>query len=884
MSCKTPTSIARSLSPSDESRFVPHSSVVEASSVIERHFAASEQAAKSDGEKVHNGEESDVNETEAVNNTTHDSKKEPTLVADDEKSGIVGATICFTPEPSPRSSPNREGIGGGESNIDSLIIDSLNSNSNNYIVSVNGVASGDGGMEGVASRMSSSAMHVASSLDGRTTTEYEILDGISSKGTIEVEDLTLDSEDDEGCVGVEEDKEVAVKSEGNRNQVVNEIAATLANFSPCSTLPSLNSGGNEDNIPTLPNMTVDTPLKMFKTPQPDEKKTFQVLNERAYSEALKLDMESEDTTVDKGSKHSNSSNTSPKVDERPLTPFKNLHKHWEDQSSFTHMTKSVIGRILCQENPKGVGLDANEEANADIPEETTANESIMGLTEFKTPVNADSTSVEKSFSFEKSMQSTGTHDDEPGSTGQQSEKAEDIAQVIPKSNAFTIPLAKVKDALSGLAGSIVSFIVSASIIIGMFLYGYISSVLCTMNTIFGRILLQKVAEGMIAQDTFQVDKTTKNEANTPAVYSADPVEFAGTNLSKLFLDEALAEERKSGLEEESAWQMEVEEHEESSNYHNVAALDQTEVALLKRINDKVTASIIAKFKKAVSGLKAIKVRYAINLCALVSVILVWNCMFQHGVEVNQVGDIDAQEELQSLEEDDLRCFSTHMTNFVSVPLWELNLSPSSFESFKEELLREQVPVKIGSSSWLSIFVILSTMISLLCAFIFKSKIQLPSIKPKSPHIILTGIWTEEEHQQFLEGYNEHGSRWKLVSVFVPTRTHIQVKSHGSYWLKIRSPATMKKTRKMARAPSTTPRKKKTPGTPSSVSSTNSTPRKSNRAKIAPIKGILIEKDHNQLCKNVTPRSEGRNRRMMKMQAGQGSKSEPGKRRVRILAN
>ena len=78
-------------------------------------------------------------------------------------------------------------------------------------------------------------MNVASSLDGRSCTEYsyEIVDGISS---IEIENLLLDSEDDEGCVEMEEDKEV--KSEGNCNQVGND-RAILASLSSSSTLPRL---------------------------------------------------------------------------------------------------------------------------------------------------------------------------------------------------------------------------------------------------------------------------------------------------------------------------------------------------------------------------------------------------------------------------------------------------------------------------------------------------------------------------------------------------------------------------------------------------------------------------------------------------------------------
>ena len=174
------------------------------------------------------------------------------------------------------------------------------------------------------------------------------------------------------------------------------------------------------------------------------------------------------------------------------------------------------------------------------------------------------------------------------------------------------------------------------------------------------------------------------------------------------------------------------------------------------------------------------------------------------------------------------------------------------------------------------------MISFGSAWIFKPKIrmQIPFhhlIKPatKDTPKTVTGIWTEEEHEQFLAGYNVHGKSWKLVSAFVPSRTPTQVKTHGSYWLKIRYPERMKKTRKSA-----TPTPVKTPvkrerklETPSSVSSTKSTPRKSNRFKL---NGILITQDSNQLHKSVTPRSEQRSR---KMKERKPPKSDPIKKRV-----
>ena len=168
---------SRSLSPSDESRFVPHSSVVGATSVVDSHVASSSQAI--------------INNNNNNNNKSHDSvMSSGVIINDEEKSivGLLGATICSTPVNSPRSSPNihREGV------RDDLSVSS--SQSNNYIDSFRGYSTGDnGGVEGaIAGRMS--IRQIASSLDGLSTTEDEILDGISSKGSIEIDELSLDEE------------------------------------------------------------------------------------------------------------------------------------------------------------------------------------------------------------------------------------------------------------------------------------------------------------------------------------------------------------------------------------------------------------------------------------------------------------------------------------------------------------------------------------------------------------------------------------------------------------------------------------------------------------------------------------------------------------------
>ena len=222
-------------------------------------------------------------------------------------------------------------------------------------------------------------------------------------------------------------------------------------------------------------------------------------------------------------------------------------------------------------------------------------------------------------------------------------------------------------------------------------------------------------------------------------------------------------------------------------------------------------------------------------------------------------------DIPSVEEDNLHCVSTKMSSFVSVPLWELILSPMFYE--QGGVVYNEAPGEEGPSSWSWTIFIVFIMTSFVCAFIFKSKIPFPSTIPKRVDTVITGIWSEEEHRQFLEGYKVHGSRWKLVCAFVPTRTHAQVRTHGSYWLNIHSPQRMIRTRKQD----------STSGSPNSVSSSKTTPRKSNKYTVTP-KGILREKDLNRF-KHFTPKSEGRTTKMLQMQ---GSKSDPVKR-VKIEA-
>ena len=797
MSC-TPTSnsLERSLSPlspSDESRFVPHPSI----SSEDEHFKSSDDDKKKKVDtdtKVQDNTSNIMNNnnTTVVDNT--DASKQPNLVAeeeDDEEGGIVGATICFTPEPSPRSSPNIGGIEGNNDATGALSkLDSLNSNSNDYIGSVQGATS-----DRSNSRKSSSVvMHVASSLDGRSTTEYELLDALSSKGTIEVEELVLD-EDDEDCDAPSLDEKK--KEEKSGGEVVSAMLAS--NPSSGATVASDAPFKNPDTSNTqVPAFVVST--------MPDD-------------EAVKLDLNSKDVNEEKDMEDTS---TSSKVDSRPLTPFKSLHKFWQGQA-----TKGMLGRIL----------------GTDISKDDTEEEGAQTTPTLDEPL--------------------GTHVDElDGSSGYQQDDEANQTAAVPKTQWLVNCLFTL---FSSAVQYVVSCLVTAGLLFGVFVYGYISSILGKMKALVQRILHQRIKKRAIDQvsnDVVEkvlqdaVDKIVLNSKETDVVPPEDIT--AATNLSKLLFtaDEKLQEDKEVST-----------------------ALEPKEKALLQKINDKVTASVVTKGKEALLALKENRALSSIMSLALISVFLMGSYMLQHdSIGRSQETDdisihLDASHSLFNLH-----CVLTHSTSYHNIPLWLMLLSPSSFED----------EVATASRYWLFTFTVFSLLSSMLVAF--KSKIPFPgSSKPD----ILTGIWSEEEHQQFLAGYNVHGTKWKLVSAFVPTRTHNQVKAHGCYWMKIRSPARMPKSRKeltpvRTSFGSTLSAGLLSPRTPSSVCSTKSTPRKSNKkAKTAttptPLKGILVEKSSNQqFDKNVTPRSAERKKRMQNRKM-QGSKSDPVKRRVRIQA-
>ncbi len=331
----------------------------------------------------------------------------------------------------------------------------------------------------------------------------------------------------------------------------------------------------------------------------------------------------------------------------------------------------------------------------------------------------------------------------------------------------------------------------------------------------------------------------------------DPSDHTRTSLINRFADEVALEEDL----------LETEEVNINGVDCNGSASALNENALGTKTNSCV--GIIAKCKRVIGTILSITA----SLCFLVLFVYICNLL---PTSVNDV-----------VHEEVGEC-----------PQHELIAFPSGEPTFQEDVLGEDASTFKGS--WLAVSTVLTLMLG---AIIFKPKNRASSpaedIQHESSPIHIIGIWSEEEHRQFLEGYNIHGGKWKMVSKFVPTRSDTQVRAHGIYWLKVRSPTKMTRARVVA-APTPTnssdnPMKKES--SPSSVSSGKITPTKSNlstdvktpiasnKDRSQPIKGILSVKDRNRSSKHVTPKSEHKPR---KLTTKQGLKSDPIKR-VRIQA-
>ena len=138
------------------------------------------------------------------------------------------------------------------------------------------------------------------------------------------------------------------------------------------------------------------------------------------------------------------------------------------------------------------------------------------------------------------------------------------------------------------------------------------------------------------------------------------------------------------------------------------------------------------------------------------------------------------------EDYDNVCLTTNTTTFESVPLWEVDLSQI-----------DATHIELHASSSFPMFSLLASVaVALLVAYYHNPELihKLPSIKRESSH--LSGIWTAKEHEQFIKGFDRHGTNWKLVASYVPTRSFEQVRAHGMHWKKIGSPENMKRSRKV----------------------------------------------------------------------------------------
>lgn len=686
-----PNSTVRSLSPSDESRFVPYSSIMGSSSVLERHFAAS----------------SNITEPEQPRAKANDPIEMPSALDDEKSVGLVGATICFTPESSPVSSPNRKAFAtaGGRVNASTATsVHSQTSGSNNYIGSLHEDDPMDNtGMESVVSIMKSSAVRVASSLDGRSITEYEVLDGIHSRGTIECDDLI--SEDGSG-------EHPFARSGTNSSVKGNDHR--VQNLSGSIICPSLNCVGYDDL--TLP--TLASPFREFKSTPSDEARVVSG-GEEGHSSSL-MNSNAGILTEDRGAVVENertdggSVNSSP-VDDRPLNAFMTLQKFWEGHSTVSSMTKSMMWRVLGTEAPTDI---------------------------------------------------TPTSDDVPND-----DKAGIDTEATPA----------------------------------------------------------KSSEG-IANSTMTI-----------------PIESSDSKWSNLL----------SRFTEEAAREKQPTENEAITSSEDISENVQSD-----SVNEPV--GIIAKCKHVISTV----INTIASLCFLFMFVYICNFLPTPGNNVTQ-------EEFENL--------SQHEHDIIAIPTEEPPLE-------EDDVLDDHTSTFEGT--WLGISTVLALMLG---AIIFRPKNRVLSPTEPMPaacpnHVV--GIWSEEEHRQFLEGYNKHGSKWKMVSTFVPTRSDTQVRAHGTYWLKVRSPPKMTRARVVtAPTPTNSPdNPMKNENSPSSLSSGKSTPTKSNLSSDAktpiasnkdkaPIKGILTVKDRNRSSKHVTPKTEHKPRKSV---LKQGPKSEPIKR-VRIQA-
>eukprot|EP00984_Skeletonema_dohrnii_P020478 scaffold9991_cov139-Skeletonema_dohrnii-CCMP3373.AAC.2 len=643
----TPTSTigGESLSPSNESRFVPRSSLYASpTSASKRHVDA---------------DDNNVNP--------------PNLIDDeDDKSLIVGATICFTPDASPRNTPLKA-ANHKRSALDLTTLElesALSSNATDeYIGSI---------IDG--SKVSSSnVIQTTSSLDGKSTTEYEILDK-----SLEIEDLNL---------GEEEEEDDANEGNGgaNMNEVQNidgDVAAILENMSPTSSLPSLGSRAGEDE-----DVGEDTKLEV----------------------PTQLDDDGPD----------NVSTSSPKVDDRPLTPFNNLHKFWEGQS-ITNMSKTIMGLILMQETaPDPVGAHAMDGASlkSDEVHATPAKKSSR-LSAGKGNGSLCSVAANRVFSCIVSVVVM-------------------IGLMTRRCASSTLNAAKY--CAQVLLRKDVNVAVNTSATTKAAPSGVVMSKLCA----FAFSALSTAKDGLQAvlhkKNTMAVDPEGTDEHPAAQALVATP------SKSNLFSDEPLP----TGVSQLCSKEVETD----ASGDADAAAepLDMKELERLRKINSWALYVVAT-----ISKMKSTMLQFVVSLGGrfflsflLAFIVMAELRMFQrYNVSPK---DVVAWETLL--------CVDNGSNVFDSVPMWEYILSPTSFGAASSK----------PSNYWGLIYIGMSILASALFAH----------WSMKMPYN--SGHWNENEHHQFLKGYKKHGKDWEAVAKYVLTRSLKQVKNHGNYWLHIRSP-------------------------------------------------------------------------------------------------
>jgi hypothetical protein len=256
----------RSLSPSDESRFVPRQSI----SIMECHFPSTPPATP---------------QPPKLN------RDEPKLVDDDEKSGIVGATICFTPQASPPGSPGA---------TPAPLMGSVETEE--YIGSIVALAKDE--------------------KDKSSTTDdaadYELLDRIDSD-SLKVEDLDVD--DEEVVDDILKGTATAMKT----GSLSDDEAMNKLMKSPPSSVPSLSNdeaaASADDKKPPAPPALNEEGLLYS-----DDSTAFSKMTKSMLSHMANLGKQ------DAASIEGDTSNpSSPKVDATPISTLATLKVFWENR-------------------------------------------------------------------------------------------------------------------------------------------------------------------------------------------------------------------------------------------------------------------------------------------------------------------------------------------------------------------------------------------------------------------------------------------------------------------------------------------------------------------------------------------------------------------------